>query len=443
MSVSVPVIDYIDGSARRIYLLQGVDAFHWIEDVYREYVDRRANDDDFRKWSPLMVAKGNDSKGLGKYTPRYITLLNGCRVIPYDENIAIYVTGEAITDNPDVDPDPFDTSTRTNPLKLFITPPAAEIVKDVDSLAAIAHMSFNNEVWLDPVHGFSFASFTGDPILLGNGQYPVNSFEEAYQIATSKGLTRFRLSHANAFSTPLDIVNFNVRGDSAVSTSLQLDPSAVVDNCQITDLTITGTLDGGTIIERCVVNGINYFNGIINNSALTEQPIVLGGSSEALFFQCFSAVPGGNARPRIDFNHGPTPLAVRDWYGGLELVNKTNDVGEVSVDMSSGTLYIRSSCTAGEITVRGIGRLVDESGAGCNVISNGLLDPSRIATDVWSYLISAGYSAESVMQLIKNEVKGKAVIAPNDLHTTIYDTDGVTVSHEFDISADKRTRTPA
>ena len=125
MSVSVPVIDYIDGSARRIYLLQGVDAFHWIEDVYREYVDRRAKDDDFRKWSPLMVAKGNDSKGLGKYTPRYITLLNGCRVIPYDENIAIYVTGEAITDNPDVDPDPFDTSTRTNPLKLFITPPAA------------------------------------------------------------------------------------------------------------------------------------------------------------------------------------------------------------------------------------------------------------------------------------------------------------------------------
>lgn len=128
MSVAVPVIDSYDGAARRIYLKQGLEAFHWIDDIYREYIHHRFMDDVFQKWFPFMKASGNEAKGGGTYTPRYITLLQGTRVIPYDEKILITVTGEAITDNADVDPDPFDTSTRVNPLKLYLTPPAAEIV---------------------------------------------------------------------------------------------------------------------------------------------------------------------------------------------------------------------------------------------------------------------------------------------------------------------------
>ena len=128
MSVLTPVINSYNGEIRRLYLKQGIERFHWIEDIYREYINKRATDEDFQKWAPFMKASGNEPKGGGKYTPRYITLLEGTRIVPYDENILIAVTGEAITDNADVDPDPFDTSTRTQPLKLYITPPAAELV---------------------------------------------------------------------------------------------------------------------------------------------------------------------------------------------------------------------------------------------------------------------------------------------------------------------------
>ena len=128
MSVLAPVIDSYNGETRRLYLKQGIERFHWIEDIYREYINKRAIDESFQKWAPLMKASGNEPKGGGKFTPRYVTLLEGTRIVPYDENILIEVTGEAITDNADVDPDPFDTSTRTQPLKLYITPPAAELV---------------------------------------------------------------------------------------------------------------------------------------------------------------------------------------------------------------------------------------------------------------------------------------------------------------------------
>lgn len=128
MSVATPVVDSWDGEARRIYLKQGVTTFHWIEDIYREYIHERATVESLQKWAPLLKADGNNPKGGGKYTPRYVTMLSGTRVVPYDENSLIEVTGEAITDNADIDPDPFDTSTRTQPLKLYITPPASELV---------------------------------------------------------------------------------------------------------------------------------------------------------------------------------------------------------------------------------------------------------------------------------------------------------------------------
>lgn len=128
MSVAVPVVETWDGLNRRIYLKQGVTAYNWIDDIYKEYRYQRRINESFRKWKALLMASGNNLKGGGKYTPRFITLLEGTKIIPYDENISIRVSGEAITDNADVDPELFDTSGRTQPLKLYIEPSEAEII---------------------------------------------------------------------------------------------------------------------------------------------------------------------------------------------------------------------------------------------------------------------------------------------------------------------------
>lgn len=128
MSILSPVVDSWEGETRRIYLKQGVTAFHWLDDIYKEYRLWRRGDD-AQKWAPFLQAKGNEPKGGGKYTPRYVIMIGGARVVPYDEESLIIVSGEAITDNPEVDPSPFDTTDRTEAIKLYIELPTSEVIR--------------------------------------------------------------------------------------------------------------------------------------------------------------------------------------------------------------------------------------------------------------------------------------------------------------------------
>jgi len=427
MSVAVPVIANMDVTARRLYLLQGVEVYHPVEDIYMEIRNLRKTDESKRVVSMPVSAFGNISKGSGKYTPRYARFNNGWKVIPFDEPSSglpsggIYVSGEQITDDGQSGPACMDMSGLVNSVILHYEPPAAEIVRDVESLSAIQQMSFDKEVWHDHVNGFTFAEFTGDPGLLGNGQYPASDGAEARQIAATKLLSRARFSGTHVMNAADDWSGFVIHGDSAVTSSLTVEATPDVTNCTIFDMTLSGVLDGGIVVRESVIDGISFFNGIIHNCAFTANPTVLGGASPANIYDCKSAVPGGNARPQIDHNGQQTPLAVRNWVGGLEIVNKTDPIGESSIDLSSGILYIRSSCTAGEITVRGVGMLVDESGPGCTVISDGLLDPR----DVRDILSHVGNTAE---------------ISEDGLTVTIYARDNVTPLFTFAVSADGKRR---
>ena len=47
--------------------------------------------------------------------------------------------------------------------------------------------------------------------------------------------------------------------------------------------------------------------------------------------------------------------------GGVKLTNKTGP-GSVSIDLNSGQVVIDSTCVAGNVLVRGVGKVLDESG---------------------------------------------------------------------------------
>lgn len=125
MSVAIPVVQTWDGENRRIYLKQGVTSFHPVDDIYKEYRNARRTNESLRKWYPFLKADGNIPKGGGKATERYVTLLNGMKIIPFNEDVAMSVTGEIITDDQS---DAFDTSTITEPITIKITPSATEII---------------------------------------------------------------------------------------------------------------------------------------------------------------------------------------------------------------------------------------------------------------------------------------------------------------------------
>jgi hypothetical protein len=375
MSVSFPVIDYLDPINNRIYLLAGTRDYHPVEDIYTEMRNIRRLDDTLRWFDMPVQAAGNVPKGGGKYTPRYAIFNNGWKVVPEDITHDLLVSGEQITDDGQSGKACMELTTLSPGVNVFIQyePPSAEIVRDEVSLAAIEFMSFSNMVTVDTINGISGTTYPA-----GNTQYPSDNNLDAYDIALNRNINHMHFKHVNTITAPLALAGFILSGDSPVTTSLHLDSAAIVDNCEIVNLTVSGVLDGGTILRECNVNGVQYFNGAIKNCGITALPVVLGGTANGAFINCYSVVPGGNARPQIDFNHEQTGLAIRDWHGGIELVNKTVPEGDVSIDMSSGIIYIRSSCTAGEITVRGLGRLVDESGPDCVVKYEGLLDPAYV-----------------------------------------------------------------
>jgi len=73
MSVAVPVIDYIDPDTRRIYLLDGVDEYHPLDDIYAEVRNLRRTDESLRKYFVFTQGGGNIPKNVSGTlrTPRY------------------------------------------------------------------------------------------------------------------------------------------------------------------------------------------------------------------------------------------------------------------------------------------------------------------------------------------------------------------------------------
>jgi len=129
MSVANPVVETFDGWNRLIYLKQGVASYHPITDVYAEYIYQRQTDESLRKWFPLVSGEGGVAKGNGKRTPRYLVLIGGTMVVPYDETGVIEQTGEMITSDPVLYPNIYYVDLLQNSVKIFIAPAEAEIIE--------------------------------------------------------------------------------------------------------------------------------------------------------------------------------------------------------------------------------------------------------------------------------------------------------------------------
>lgn len=93
------VIDYIDGPNRRIYLdASTVDSEVHPIDIYKEMRALRRADENLRKYDLFMEAVGNEPKGAGKFTERFVKLLDGTTIIPFDSSGSLTITGTIIND---------------------------------------------------------------------------------------------------------------------------------------------------------------------------------------------------------------------------------------------------------------------------------------------------------------------------------------------------------
>ena len=382
MSVLSPVIDHIDGENRRIYLKQGVSDFYPIEDIYHEYRHLRRTDESLRVWSPLLRAEGNIPKGAGAYTPRYVILLNGTKIIPYDETLQINQLGDMITDDPDTDATLYDVSQLTVPKPIFIKPSEAEVIQ-LNS-ESIVFSSFLGGVWVDVTSIYSDKGSEAQPN--GNRERPINNVNLAVEIANERGFDTIFILGDLTLTTGDDIHGFTLIGQNVTRSHLAIEDGAWTRDCEFTNFSIVGILDGGSSIIECNIGTLNYINGYIYSSILTEAVITLGGNSDAILLDCWSGV-AGSATPTIDCGGSGQKLAVRGYSGGLKIRNRTG-TDAISIDFHSGQFIADSTVTNGVVIVRGtVGKITDNSTGSAIIDTSGVINQEKISESVWDYTI--------------------------------------------------------
>lgn len=357
MSVANPIISSIDGENRRIYLAQGVTEFFPIEDLYHEYRNRRRLDTDgLRKWEPLLRAEGNVPKGAGAFTPRYVVLLLGTKIIPYDEPDTLSQLGDMITDDPDTDPEIYDISQLTTAKTIFIQPSEAEVIQ-LNS-KTIENSSFNEGVMID-VDNLTGKAKPGTEFPAGTPEQPVDNLNDLRSILNARGLIKVYVVGDLDIDDDKEWMRIQFFGESSIMSQIDIYSGADVFNSQFFNATITGELDGLTQIEGCVINGLDFVNGYVFNCSIGPATISVEAGATANIFNCFSAVPGAST-PDFDLN-GTGVLALRNYNGGGRITNY-NGAGSHSIDLNSGQIKMDpNTVTSGTFIVRGTGKLIDDS----------------------------------------------------------------------------------
>jgi len=125
------MIERIDPVNRLIYLdaSSAASTLHPI-DLYREMRQMREDDETIRGFDPFLVMKGSDKKNASgsKRTERYLVLLDGTRIVPFDTDQTLAIDGTIISDDGLEGPECFNTSSVSSTVNINYTPKQVEVI---------------------------------------------------------------------------------------------------------------------------------------------------------------------------------------------------------------------------------------------------------------------------------------------------------------------------
>ncbi len=296
----------------------------------------------------------------------------------------------------------------------------------LQELEAVQYASYQNAVWLD-----IGSSNSGVAYPVGTREYPVNNLADAVAIAGDKGFSTLEILASITLDGGTNLDGFTIHGHSISNDKITIEANASVVDCIIQNCTVEGVLDGGATIEGCVVLDLTYLNGLIHNSML-QGTIQLGGNEVARILDCHSDVPGVTT-PIVDCGGSGQKLSVRNYNGGIKLINKTGSES-VSIDLNSGQIILDSTVTAGTIVCRGVGKLTDNS-VGATVV-NELLYTPYIVNAVWDEASADHVAAGSMGALaafVFHMSGGRLKIDTTAKQLIRYEDDNVTEIARFDL----------
>lgn len=281
-----------------------------------------------------------------------LLLINGYTVTFEDGQYAVNLTGanSNIADNVNVN----QVSVRsTNSAGLVQT-------------REIEYASFGGGVWVDVVGGAAGTSYPN-----GTRQSPVGNLGDAMLIASLRGFNTIYVIGDVTVDSGASYVGMTFIGESKNRSHIFVSSAANVAQCEFYECHLQGTLDGDCVVRDCLISDLNYISGFIEECVLNPGTISLGGTETAHFLDCWSGVPG-QGTPTIDCAGDGPALALRNYNGGIRLINKTGSAS-ASIDLNAGQVVLESTVTAGNVIVRGVGKLTNNATGTAIVDSNYLV----------------------------------------------------------------------
>lgn len=251
---------------------------------------------------------------------------------------------------------------------------------------------------------------------LGTITDPVSNATDGFAINDNRGLAdRYLLKGAVTFSSEA-LDNHDWLGTTIPNDTINFGGSTAAGS-HFERLKLSGAATGVYTARECILANVSGFNGFLFGGAIAGTLTLAAG--EAHIVNVHAAAAGTNT-VTIDCNGVDVDVFLPGWEGGLIISNHSHANAETAIDAKSGNVTIDSSCTAGTIVVRGVAMLTDNSGAGCTVITDGLIESEII--DFIRNVIEADeeYSATTAIKklkgtstiLVQKNVSGGSVANP-------------------------------
>ena len=337
-------------------------------DLYSDGKEDWVADETLRKVEfPISAVGGNATVGSNKLGSTFF-LASDWKIAPFEASHRLRVNGNFYS----VDgTSPFNTTAGT--YNVFLEQTVSNLTDStIQQLPEIEYASFGGGVHID-----TGSVYSGTTYPIGSPTAPVNNVPDAILIAISRGFGELHIIGDITLDTGDNVDNYIVIGDNANRTTVTVNTGASTVGTEFLECALTGILDGGAIVRNSIIMTMEYVDGVIFNSMLTASTYKLSGAGTAHFLNCYSGVPGAGT-PTIDMNSTGSALAIRNYNGGIEIINKSG-AESVSLDMNSGQVKLDSTVTNGTIVIRGIAYLTDDS-VGATVDTTGLLQADKIAT---------------------------------------------------------------
>ena len=305
--------------------------------------------------------------------------------------------------------------------------PGVQIIRTSSSsatlqeLEAVQFSSYQNGVWVSPTNGQPGTDFP-----VGTREYPVNNFDDASSIASSRGFNTFYLLESIICSGK-NLDGLVIKGENNLITTLTVNGSCSTLGTEFRDMTLMGELNGEVLLEYCKLDAVTGFIGQAH-SCILNTALGLAGSfgDVALLLDCWlgSSMVGGVTT--IDMNgDGPT-LNIRGHKGAIKIINKTG-ASKVAIDFTSGRIILDSTVTTGTFYLRGVAELSEDNSSG-TTLHNLMVSPASVADktldDQLSEHVVPGSGGEALGQISEIEGAGQAVSIEHDTSKTVIDRKG-------------------